>query len=464
MQQIGVIGMAVMGKNLALNIKHNGFSVSVFNITREETDEVASKYAGENLLPTYSWEEFVMSLETPRKIIMLIKAGKPVDETIEHLKPFLDKGDILIDGGNSYFGDTNRRHADLSKLSINYMGIGVSGGELGALNGPSMMPGGDQSSYAALAPMLEKVAAKNPEGMPCVAYIGPEGSGHYVKMIHNGIEYGIMQLICEIYDVLRKVMGWNNKQIADLFEVWDNGDLQAYLISITSRVLRKKDDITGKDMVDVILNEASYKGTGNWMVEDAISLGAPVSVIAEAVFARFMSHLAIKERVVDSKPTSTKIGSSLVPALGNALYLAQAVSYAQGFQQLELASDAYNWNLKYSSIAQIWEAGCIIRSKTLTDIRAAFDGNPQLDNLFLAPFFSTLRLSHLDDLRLIVAKAGEFGIPVPALSAALSYLESIFNSSLPANLLQAQRDYFGAHTYKRNDKTGIFHTEWYDEA
>ncbi|WP_028983370.1 NADP-dependent phosphogluconate dehydrogenase [Sporolactobacillus terrae] len=464
MQQVGVIGMAVMGKNLALNIKHNGFSVSVFNITREETDDVASKYADENLLPTYSWEEFVKSLEKPRKIIMMIRAGKPVDETIEHLKPFLDIGDILIDGGNSYFRDTNRRHADFGRLGIKYIGLGVSGGEIGALNGPSMMPGGDSSSYAALSPMFEKIAAKNPDGIPCVAYIGPEGSGHYVKMIHNGIEYGMMQLICEIFDVLRKALGWNNKQIADQFEVWNSGDLQAYLISISSKVLRKKDNITGKDMVDVILNEASYKGTGNWMLEDAINLGAPISVIAAAVFARFMSTLAIKDHVLDDKPTLAKIDSDLVPAFGNALYLAQAVSYAQGFQQLKMASQAYDWSLNYSSIAQIWESGCIIRSKTLTDIRNAFNEKPQLDNLFLAPFFTALRLSHLSDLRLVVAKAGAFGIPVPAFSAALSYLESIFNSSLPANLLQAQRDYFGAHTYRRNDKPGIFHTEWYDEA
>lgn len=463
MQQIGVMGMAVMGKNLALNIKNKGYSVSVFNITRKETDEVAKKYADEDLLPTYSWIEFVESLERPHKIIMMIKAGDPVDKTIDHLKPLLDKGDILIDGGNSLYQDTNRRYYDLQLVGIHYIGLGVSGGELGALHGPSMMPGGDKSAYQQVAPILEKVAARTPEGIPCIAYIGPEGSGHYVKMVHNGIEYGIMQLICEIYDIMRKAGGLDNAVIADVFDEWNRGILRAYLIEITGKILRHKDAETGKDMVDVILNQASYKGTGNWMLEDAIRLGAPISVIAEAVFARFMSDRVL-DGPVPAADITTSSGTNLAPMLGQTLYLVQAVSYAQGFQQLKLASDAYDWKLDFSSIARVWEAGCIIRSKTLVDIRRAFEANANLTNVFQATYFQKMIKDNITEFRKAVRIASDYGIPTSALSAALSYLESLFNTTLPANLLQAQRDYFGAHTFKRVDNPGIFHTEWYTEA
>lgn len=463
MQQIGIIGMAVMGKNLALNIKNHGYSVSVYSVSTAETKKVANKYANDALLPTYSWVDFVASLERPRKIIMMIKAGKPVDDTIDRLKALLNKGDILIDGGNSYFDDTNRRVKSLNLIGIHYLGLGVSGGELGALKGPSMMPGGAKSAYQEIAPILEKIAAKTPEGIPCVAYMGPAGAGHYVKMVHNGIEYGIMQSICEIYDLIRKIMSLNNIQIADYFEDWNNGELEAYLVEITGEVLRQKDSKTGKDLVDVILNQASYKGTGNWMIEDAIKLGAPISVIASAVFARFMSDRVISgtSPIINEKKV---INTNLTGIFKQALYLTQAVSYAQGFQQMKLASETYQWNLNFSSIASVWEAGCIIRSKTLVDIRHAFDLDDQIENLFQADFFKNMLRTNIDALRQTVSLAGEYGIPVPALSSALSYLESLFNQSLPANLLQAQRDYFGAHTYKRVDEPGIFHTEWYTEA
>lgn len=463
MQQIGIIGMAVMGKNLALNIKNHGYSVSVYSVSTAETKKVANKYADDALLPTYSWVDFVASLERPRKIIMMIKAGKPVDDTIDRLKALLNKGDILIDGGNSYFDDTNRRVKSLNLIGIHYLGLGVSGGELGALKGPSMMPGGAKSAYQEIAPILEKIAAKTPEGIPCVAYMGPAGAGHYVKMVHNGIEYGIMQSICEIYDLIRKIMSLNNIQIADYFEDWNNGELEAYLVEITGEVLRQKDSKTGKDLVDVILNQASYKGTGNWMIEDAIKLGAPISVIASAVFARFMSDRVISgtSPIINEKKV---INTNLTGIFKQALYLTQAVSYAQGFQQMKLASETYQWNLNFSSIASVWEAGCIIRSKTLVDIRHAFDLDDQIENLFQADFFKNMLRTNIDALRQTVSLAGEYGIPVPALSSALSYLESLFNQSLPANLLQAQRDYFGAHTYKRVDEPGIFHTEWYTEA
>ena len=464
MQQVGIIGMAVMGKNLALNIKNSGYSVSVFNITRAETDEVASKYADKNLLATYSWEEFVGSLEKPRKIIMMIKAGSPVDQTIEHLQGILDKGDILIDGGNSFYKDTNRRYQYLQQFGINYIGMGISGGELGALNGPSMMPGGDEEICQKLLPLFKKIAAKTPANEACVNYIGPEGSGHYVKMVHNGIEYGIMQAICEIYDILRNILNLNNAEISDIFDKWNQGSLNSYLISITTNILRQKDPITQKDMVDVILNKADYKGTGNWMIEDALRLGTPISVIFAAVFARFVSNstLGSLENPTHSDFT-IKNKNKFIKQLESSLYLAQIISYAQGFEQLRCASKAYNWNLNYANIAQIWEAGCIVRAASLTNIKNSFEKHPNIKNIFQAPFFEHLAKENLSSLRDVIKSAHECYIPTPVLDAALDYILSIFNSKLPANLLQAQRDYFGAHTYARIDRSGTFHTQWYDE-
>ncbi|MBD5432671.1 MAG: NADP-dependent phosphogluconate dehydrogenase [Lactobacillus sp.] len=461
MQQFGVIGLSVMGKNLALNAKNHGFSVAGYSIDKPEVDALA-KYEDKDLKPTYTLEDFVNSLERPRKILVQIMAGAPVDEVIQRLIPLLDKGDIIIDGGNSNFHDTVRRSRELEAKGIHFFGMGVSGGEEGALNGPALMPGGDEKAYEEVAPILEAMAAKTPSGQPCVGYIGPEGSGHYVKMVHNGIEYGIMQIICEVYDILRTIGGYSNEEMSDIFAKWDESALKSYLIEITAKVLKQKDDLTPDYVVDHILNEASYKGTGNWMLEDAIKLGVPITVIAEAVMARFMSKATFRD---DPEPTVTpkKAPKDLVEKLGKALYLATAVSYAQGFEQMTAAANAYNWGLHYDTIAQNWEAGCIIRSEMLQDIKSAYRADSNLQNLFKAPFFDKVKKDNIGALRDIIKLATDAGIPTPTLSAALNYLESIFNPNLPQNLLQAQRDYFGAHTYQRNDRPGTFHTEWYEE-
>lgn len=461
MQQFGVIGLSVMGKNLALNVKNHGFSVSGFSIDKPEVDALA-EYEDENLKPTYTWEEFVNSLEKPRKILIQIMAGKPVDETIHKLLPLLDKGDILIDGGNSNFHDTIRRSRELEKQGIHFIGMGVSGGEEGALNGPALMPGGDEEAYKEVSPILEAMAAKTPTGQPCVGYIGPEGSGHYVKMVHNGIEYGIMQIISEVYDILRTVGRYSNDEMSEIFAHWDKGAAQAYLIEITAKVLKQKDNLTNDHIIDHILNEASYKGTGNWMLEDAIRLGAPITVIAEAVLARFMSKATFRDDP-EPKIDPEKAPADLEEILEKALYLSMAVSYAQGFQQMTMAADTYNWQLHYDTIAQNWEAGCIIRSQMLQDIKSAYRSNPNLKNLFKAPFFDKIKKANLPALKKVVQVAAEAGVPTPTLSAALNYLESIFNPHLPQNMVQGQRDYFGAHTYQRNDRPGTFHTEWYEE-
>ena len=460
MQQFGVIGLSVMGKNLALNVRNNGFSVSGFSIDKKEVDALA-KYQDEKLKPTYSWEEFVNSLEKPRKILIQIMAGKPVDETLHKLLPLLDKGDILIDGGNSNFHDTNRRFHEMQEHGIHFIGMGVSGGEEGALKGPALMPGGDEEAYREVAPILEAMAAKNDDGQPCVSFIGPEGSGHYVKMVHNGIEYAIMQEFSEVYDLLRKVARKSNDEMSAIFADWNQGLVKAYLSEITAAVLKQKDDLTPDHVIDHILNVASYKGTGNWMLEDGVHLGAPISVIAEAVIARFMSKSTTREGQEIS--WNGDVPDDLIENLGLALQLSQAVAYAQGFQQLGMAATAYNWALRYPAIAQSWEAGCIIRSAMLKDIEKAFADGKQLDNLFQDQYFKQLLETNIPALRKVIELATQAGIPTPTLSASLNYLESIFNPSLPANLIQGQRDYFGAHTYFRNDREGVYHTEWYEE-
>lgn len=461
MQQFGVIGLSVMGKNLALNVKNHGFSVSGFSIDKPEVDALA-EYEDKNLKPTYTWEEFVNSLEKPRKILIQIMAGKPVDETIHKLLPLLDKGDILIDGGNSNFHDTIRRSRELEEKGIHFIGMGVSGGEEGALNGPALMPGGDEEAYKEVSPILEAMAAKTPTGQPCVGYIGPEGSGHYVKMVHNGIEYGIMQIISEVYDILRTIGRYSNDEMSEIFANWDKGSAQAYLIEITSKVLKQRDNMTDDHIIDHILNEASYKGTGNWMLEDAIRLGAPITVIAEAVLARFMSKATFRDDP-EPKIDPEQAPEDLVEQLEKALYLAMAVSYAQGFQQMTMAAHTYNWQLHYDTIAQNWEAGCIIRSQMLQDIKSAYRSDADLKNLFKAPFFDKTKKANMPALKKVVQIAAEAGVPTPTLSAAFNYLESIFNPHLPQNMVQGQRDYFGAHTYQRNDRPGTFHTEWYEE-
>lgn len=460
MQQFGVIGLSVMGKNLALNVKNHGFSVAGFSIDKPEVDAFA-KYEDQNLKPTYSWEEFVNSLEKPRKILIMIMAGKPVDQTLQTLLPLLDKGDIIIDGGNSNFHDTKRRFEEMEQHGIHFIGMGVSGGEEGALNGPALMPGGDEGAYEQLAPILRAIAAKTPEGRPCVSYIGPSASGHYVKMVHNGIEYAIMQEISEVYDLLRKLTDKSNDEMAELFAKWDQGKLHAYLIEITAKVLRQKDQLTDDHIIDHILNEAAYKGTGNWMLEDGVHLGAPISVVAEAVIARFMSKQTTREG--QEPAAKVELPDDFLAKLAGALLLGEAVAYGQGFQQLSMAAAAYDWDLRYPAIAQNWEAGCIIRSSMLKDIENAYENGKQPQVLFQDPYFKQLMTDNLPALRTVVSLAVKAGIPTPTLSAALNYLESIFNPSLPANMIQGQRDYFGAHTYKRNDREGTFHTEWYAE-
>jgi 6-phosphogluconate dehydrogenase len=466
MQQFGVIGLSVMGKNLALNVRNHGFSVSGYSIDKPEIDALA-KYEDDKLKPCYTLEEFVNSLEKPRKILIQIMAGAPVDETLHKLLPLLDKGDIVIDGGNSNYHDTNRRYHEMEKHGIHFIGMGVSGGEEGALNGPALMPGGDEEAYKEVAPVLEAIAAKNKEGKPCVSYMGPEGAGHYVKMVHNGIEYAIMQEFSEVYSLLRDVAHKSDDEMSEIFDKWNHSVVQAYLSEITSKVLKQKDDLTSDNIIDHILNVASYKGTGNWTLEDGVALGAPVTVIAEAVMARFMSkqtHLALESGI---KPTEFKyegeIPEDLVDEFGKTLQLAQAVVYAQGFQELTMAAKAYNWDLRYKSIAQGWEAGCIIRSAMLKDIENAYSNGKKLTNLFEDGYFRKLMEDNLPSLRKSVEFATKAGVPTPTLSAALNYLESIFNPKLPANMIQGQRDYFGAHTYLRNDRKGTFHTEWYEE-
>ncbi|MEF3310181.1 NADP-dependent phosphogluconate dehydrogenase [Paenibacillus sp. GYB004] len=465
-QQIGVVGLAVMGKNLALNIESRGFTVSVYNRSREKTDDLISNEAkGKNLVPTYSVEEFVQSLERPRKILLMVMAGKPTDDTISQLVPLLEEGDILIDGGNAYFPDTQRRNKDLEAQGIRFIGTGVSGGEEGALKGPAIMPGGQEDAYRLVEPILTAISAKV-NGDPCCTYIGPDGAGHYVKMVHNGIEYGDMQLICEAYQLLRDVLGLSTQELHEIFSEWNKGELDSYLIEITADIFTKTDPDTGKPMVDVILDKAGQKGTGKWTSQSALDLGVPLSIITESVFARMLS--AIKdERVQASKllkgpqqlPAAPEKGA-FIEAVRKALYASKICSYAQGFAQMRAASDEYGWNLNYGNIAMIFRGGCIIRARFLQNIKEAYDAEPGLKNLLLDPYFKDVVESYQDAWRQVVSVAVSRGIPAPCFASALAYYDSYRSERLPANLLQAQRDYFGAHTYQRVDKEGSFHFQW----
>ncbi|WP_370224765.1 NADP-dependent phosphogluconate dehydrogenase [Cytobacillus sp.] len=463
--QFGVIGLAVMGKNLAMNIESRGYSVSVFNRSREKTDEMLREVEGRNFKGTYTLEEFVDSLEKPRKIMLMVKAGGPTDATIEQLKPLLDKGDILIDGGNTFFVDTQRRNKELSELGIHFIGTGVSGGEEGALKGPSIMPGGQKEAYELVAPIFQDIAAKV-SGEACTTYIGPDGAGHYVKMVHNGIEYGDMQLISESYFLLKNVLGLTAEELHEVFADWNKGELDSYLIEITADIFTKKDDETGKPLVDVILDTAGQKGTGKWTSQSALDLGVPLPIITESVFARFISAMK-EERVNASKvlrgPAASEFAGdkkAFIESVRKALYMSKICSYAQGFAQMRAASEEYGWDLKYGDIAMIFRGGCIIRAQFLQKIKEAYDREPGLKNLLLDPYFKEIVESYQDATREIISTAVKNGIPVPCFSAALSYYDSYRTETLPANLLQAQRDYFGAHTYQRTDKEGIFHTNW----
>ncbi|MGJ0190930.1 NADP-dependent phosphogluconate dehydrogenase [Pantoea sp. RRHST58] len=466
-QQIGVVGMAVMGRNLALNIESRGYTVSIFNRSREKTDEVIAENEGKKLAPYYTIEEFVESLEKPRRILLMVQAGEATDKTIASLTPHLDKGDILIDGGNTFYKDTIRRNKELSDQGFNFIGTGVSGGEEGALKGPSIMPGGQKEAYELVAPILDKIAARAEDGEACVTYIGPDGAGHYVKMVHNGIEYGDMQLIAEAYALLKGALGLSNEELAKTFTEWNNGELSSYLIDITKDIFTKKDE-EGNYLVDVILDEAANKGTGKWTSQSSLDLGEPLSLITESVFARYLSSLKT-QRVAASKVLSgpqaqafTGDKAEFVEKVRRALYLGKIVSYAQGFSQLRAASEQYNWDLHYGEIAKIFRAGCIIRAQFLQKITDAYAEDANIANLLLAPYFKDIADQYQQALRDVVAYAVQNGIPTPTFSAAIAYYDSYRSEVLPANLIQAQRDYFGAHTYKRIDKEGVFHTEWLD--
>lgn len=464
-QQIGVVGLAVMGKNLALNIESKGFSVAVYNRSAEKTNELLAEAQGKDFVGAFSVEEFVQSLESPRKILIMVKAGQPTDDTINQLVPYLDQGDILIDGGNAYFPDTQRRNKELQALGFRFIGAGVSGGEEGALNGPAIMPGGQRDAYELVEPILTAISAKV-NGDPCSTYIGADGAGHYVKMVHNGIEYGDMQLIGEAYHLLKDVLNLNTSQLHDIFTEWNNGELDSYLIEITADIFKKIDPETGKPMVDVILDSAGQKGTGKWTSQSALDLGVPLSIITESVFARFISAMK-EERVAASKKLNGPAVSSydgdpqeFIEAVRKALYTSKIASYAQGFAQMRAASDAYNWDLKYGSIAMIFRGGCIIRARFLQNIKDAYDRNPSLNNLLMDEYFSNIVENYQEAWRKVISIAVTRGIPVPAFASALAYYDSYRTERLPANLLQAQRDYFGAHTFQRLDKEGSYHFQW----
>ncbi|MEC2039088.1 NADP-dependent phosphogluconate dehydrogenase [Bacillus altitudinis] len=464
-QQIGVVGLAVMGKNLALNIESRGFSVSVYNRSSSKTEEFLQESQGKNVVGTYSIEEFVQSLETPRKILLMVKAGAATDATIQSLLPHLEKGDILIDGGNTYYKDTQRRNQELAESGIHFIGTGVSGGEEGALKGPSIMPGGQKEAHELVKPILEAISAKV-DGEPCTTYIGPDGAGHYVKMVHNGIEYGDMQLISESYFILKHVVGLSADELHEVFSEWNKGELDSYLIEITADIFTKVDEETNQPLVDVILDKAGQKGTGKWTSQSSLDLGVPLPIITESVFARFIS--AMKDERVEAsqliqgpEPTqSAEDKQALIEAVRKALFMSKICSYAQGFAQMKAASDEYNWDLKYGEIAMIFRGGCIIRAAFLQQIKEAYDRNPELKNLLLDPYFKDIVESYQSSLRKVISLAVEQGVPVPSFSSALAYFDSYRTAVLPANLIQAQRDYFGAHTYERTDKEGVFHTEW----
>ncbi len=463
---IGLIGLAVMGENLVLNMESKGFTVAVYNRTTEVTEKFANNRAkGKNIQPTRSIEEFVGALKRPRKAMIMVKAGKPVDAVIEQLVPVLEKGDVIIDGGNSLFTDTERRSKDLEAKGIHFVGCGVSGGEEGALKGPSLMPGGPRESWEIIAPIYRKIAAQV-DGEPCCRYMGPGGAGHYVKMVHNGIEYGDMQLICEAYAILKDVIGMQAAELADTFTDWNRGELDSYLIEITSQIFRKIDPDTGKPLVDVILDKAGQKGTGLWTLQSAISQSVVISTINAAVEARVISSRK-DERVASSKilpqPAPKKFTGDrkqLIDAVRNALYASKIVSYAQGMELLGAASIQYKWNLNFGDIATIWRGGCIIRAKFLNRIVEAYQRDRELHNLLLDPYFTDIIAKTQDNWRVAVSTAVTHGVAVPAFSASLGYFDSYRSARLPSNLLQAQRDFFGAHTYERVDKPGVFHTEW----
>jgi 6-phosphogluconate dehydrogenase len=464
---VGLIGLAVMGQNLALNMERNGFHVAVFNRTTATTHEFVAAHPAKNLLPAATLEAFVQSLKRPRKMIIMVKAGSPVDVVIESLAPLLEAGDLIMDGGNSYFADTERRSKALAAKGLRYLGVGVSGGEEGALWGPSIMPGGSPEVWADVRTLFEAIAAKAPEdGKPCVVYLGPGGAGHYVKMVHNGIEYGDMQLIAEAYNVLRSALGLSAAELADIFSEWNRGELDSFLIEITAQIFRRNDDESGQALVDLVVDKAAQKGTGKWTSQDALNIGAPIPTINSAVSERILSSMKA-ERLVAAQvlpaPAQTRYSGDsqhLIDAVRQALYASKISAYAQGMAMLRIASQEYGYNLNLGEIAAIWRAGCIIRARFLNRITDAFVRNPQLANLLLDEQLGQAVAERLPAWRHVVQSAVALGIPVPAFSASLAYYDSYRSARLPANLIQAQRDTFGAHTYERLDKAGVFHSNW----
>jgi 6-phosphogluconate dehydrogenase len=466
---IGLIGLAVMGENLVLNMESKGFSVAVYNRTTEVTDKFAGGRAkGKAITPCGSLEEFVAALVKPRKVQIMVKAGAPVDAVIEQLVPLLEPGDIIIDGGNSLWTDTQRREKALRDKGLHFFGVGVSGGEEGALKGPSIMPGGSAEGWKAIEPIYTRIAAVA-EGEPCCRHMGTDGAGHYVKMVHNGIEYGDMQLICEAYAILKATLNPSADELAAIFGEWNQGELDSFLIDITTRILGFKDPYSDHPLVDMIVDKAGQKGTGKWTVGHATEMGVPLSVIASAVEARILSSLK-SDRVAASKllpgPVTQPFAGdrkALIDAVRDALYASKIISYAQGFVQLGAASELYQWHLNFGDIASIWRGGCIIRARFLNRITEAYRRNPALKNLILDPYFRDIIVNSQANWRRVVQWAVEYGVAAPAFSAALSYYDSYRAERLPANLLQAQRDYFGAHTYERIDKPegDFFHTEWF---
>jgi 6-phosphogluconate dehydrogenase len=469
--KIGMVGLAVMGENLALNIARNGFPIAVYNRDTTKVDKFLQRAEGKQVIGAYSIEDFVNSLETPRKIILLVKAGKPVDDVVEQLKPHLSRGDIIIDGGNSYFEDTRRREKALKGEGLNFIGSGVSGGESGALWGPSLMPGGEPEAYEHVRPIWEAIAAKVDDG-PCVTYVGPDGAGHFVKMVHNGIEYGDMQLIAEAYDILRNVLGLGADELADVFARWNEGSLNSFLIEITAKIFKVKDPETGGPLVDLVLDAAGQKGTGKWTSEVALDLGIAIPTMQAAIDARNLSSRKA-ERVEASKqlsgpPRSTYAGDKqeMIAAVHDALYASKICSYAQGMNLIRAGSEAFGWDINLGELSRIWKGGCIIRAQFLDKIKQAYQRRADLPNLLLDPDFKAWVLEAQPRWRQAVTTAQSQGIPVAAMSASLAYFDTYRTAGLPLNLTQAQRDFFGSHTYKRVDRpeADAVHTEWEELA
>lgn len=465
MNTIGVIGLGVMGSNIALNMANNGEKVAVYNYTRDLTDKLTEKLNGQTVTPYYEIDAFVQSLERPRKIFLMVTAGAAIDSVIHSLLPHLEQGDIIMDGGNSHYKDTERRYDELKEKGLGYLGIGISGGEVGALTGPSIMPGGDRDVYEKAAPILTKIAAQV-DGNPCCVYIGPKGAGHFVKMVHNGIEYADMQLIAEAYTFLREKLQLSVEEIADIFEEWNAGELQSYLIEITAEILRKKDEKTGQPLIDVILDKAGQKGTGKWTSIQAIDHGIPTSIITESLFARYISALKEERMTAQSLLTGPEPEPSLldkqiwVELVRQALYMGKICAYAQGFNQYKMTSELFDWKLPLKDIALIFRGGCIIRAQFLNVISEAYEEQDRLANLLISPYFAEKMKDYQNGLRKVVCEGIVSGVAFPCLSSSLTYYDSYRTGRSNAHLLQAQRDYFGAHTYERTDAEGFFHTNW----